>query len=85
MNMRRFAAGTVALLVIFATVVLPVASQPSPFIIDAIAPLTGPQAFTGAAISETLRVFETWTNEHGGLRGQPIHFDIRDDQSNPAI
>jgi branched-chain amino acid transport system substrate-binding protein len=64
---------------------LPSSPAGTPFTIDVIAPLTGIGAFQGASITRSLRVFEAWTNEHGGLRGQPIHFEIHDDQSNPAM
>jgi branched-chain amino acid transport system substrate-binding protein len=69
----------------FLLTVAPAASEQTPFNVNVILPLTGTQAYTGAALAQTLRVFEMWTNEHGGLRGQPIHFDIHDDESSPAV
>ena len=84
MSFRRLL-GAAVLCALAVTAALPVSSQPAPFIIDVILPLTGTQAYTGASMADTLHVFEAWTNEHGGLRGQPIKFDIRDDQSSPAL
>lgn len=60
-------------------------SAAQPFTIDVLLPMTGSLAYDGSSNAETLRVFEQWTNEHGGLRGRPIHFEIHDDQSNPAV
>lgn len=51
--------------------------------IDAILPLTGPNAFAGGLEAEALRIYERYANAHGGLRGMPIRFDIRDDESSP--
>lgn len=53
----------------------------SVFVINAIMPLTGPLAFSGTQEAEALQIFERFANGHGGLRGQPIHFNILDDGS----
>ena len=61
------------------------AAQPAPFTMDVILPLTGSGAFVGAADKQIFDAFEKYVNDNGGLRGQPIHFDIHDDQSNPQV
>jgi branched-chain amino acid transport system substrate-binding protein len=61
------------------------AAQPAPFSMDVILPLSGPGAFVGKADAQIFEAFEKYTNDNGGLRGQPIHFDIHDDQSNPQV
>jgi branched-chain amino acid transport system substrate-binding protein len=60
-------------------------AQPVPYTMDVILPLTGPGAFVGKADAQIFDAFEKYANDSGGLRGQPIHFDIRDDQSNPQV
>jgi branched-chain amino acid transport system substrate-binding protein len=62
----------------------PASSASGPYVIQVILPLTGPAANTGTLAAQTLRIFETYANEHGGLRGQPIHFDVHDDGSQPS-
>jgi branched-chain amino acid transport system substrate-binding protein len=61
-----------------------VSAAPEPYVIPAILTLTGPAANSGDQYAQTLRNFETFANQHGGLRGRPIHFDIHDDGSQPA-
>jgi branched-chain amino acid transport system substrate-binding protein len=60
-------------------------AQPAPLNIDAILPLTGGSAYSGLADSQTVAAFEKYANAHGGVRGQPIHFIVSDDQSNPSV
>lgn len=60
-------------------------AQPAPLNIDVILPLTGSSAFVGAALAQTVTAFEKYANAHGGVRGQPIHFTVADDQSNPSV
>jgi branched-chain amino acid transport system substrate-binding protein len=60
-------------------------AQPAPLNIDAILPLTGGSAYSGLADSQTVAAFEKYVNAHGGVRGQPIHFIVSDDQSNPSV
>jgi len=71
------------LIAAFLLATVPATSASGPYIIPVIVPLTGPSANTGALAAQTLHIFETYANEHGGLRGQPIHFDIHDDGSQP--
>lgn len=79
MNLRMLIALAGALVLMTATA----SSAAGPYVIPVIVPLTGPSANTGALAAQTLRIFEGYANQHGGLRGQPIHFDIRDDGSQP--
>jgi len=73
-----------ALIGAIAISVAPVRSAPEPYVIPVIVPLTGPAANTGALVAQSLHIFEQYANQHGGLRGQPIHFDIHDDGSQPV-
>jgi branched-chain amino acid transport system substrate-binding protein len=56
-----------------------------PYTIDTILPLTGSGAYSGQLHAEAMRMYETFANANGGIRGRPVHFDIHDDQSNPVI
>lgn len=60
-------------------------AQPAPLNIDVILPLTGASAFVGQALAQTVAVFEKYANAHGGVRGQPIHFSVADDQTSPQV
>jgi branched-chain amino acid transport system substrate-binding protein len=62
----------------------PVTAQPKPYVLDAIMSLTGTAAALGADEAASLALYEKVVNRTGGLRGQPIHFEIVDDASNPA-
>lgn len=53
--------------------------------INAILSLTGPFAFLGNTEAESLRTLEPLINKTGGINGQPVHFTIADDQSQPAV
>jgi len=52
--------------------------------INAILSLTGTFAFLGNAEATSLRTLEPLINKQGGINGQPVHFNIADDQSQPA-
>jgi branched-chain amino acid transport system substrate-binding protein len=56
-----------------------------PYTINAILSLTGTFAFLGTSEATSLRTVETLINKQGGINGQPVHFDIHDDQSQPAV
>jgi branched-chain amino acid transport system substrate-binding protein len=56
-----------------------------PYEINAILSLTGPFAFLGNTEAASLRTLEPLVNKSGGINGQPIHFNIQDDQSQPAV
>jgi branched-chain amino acid transport system substrate-binding protein len=62
----------------------PVTAQTqTPYTIDAILDVTGSNAFTGEIYATSLKMYEGYLNAHGGINGRPIHFNIRDEQSNP--
>jgi branched-chain amino acid transport system substrate-binding protein len=83
--------GVRALLVALLTIAIGSASaggvqaQPGPLNIAVILPMTGQAAFSGQADAQTVAAFEKWANAHGGVRGQPIHFTVSDDQSSPQV
>lgn len=66
------------------TTIGPAAAQPKPFVLDCIMSLTGTAAALGADEAASLALYEKVVNRTGGLRGQPIHFEIVDDASNAA-
>lgn len=51
--------------------------------IHVILPLTGGASFLGKEEQKTLRLAEPIINKAGGIKGQPVHFEFYDDQSNP--
>ena len=77
------------LILVFALLVatLPLGSRAAeePFEIDVSLPITGQVAFLGANTAKGVRALEGFINQHGGIRGRPVKFNISDDQSNPAI
>jgi branched-chain amino acid transport system substrate-binding protein len=64
---------------------LPAAAQPAPYTINVILSLTGPAANLGQDEAAGLTSFEKFVNRTGGIRGTPLHFQIADDQSQPAV
>jgi branched-chain amino acid transport system substrate-binding protein len=81
--MKKFPAALLALLLLCAGA-MP-ARAADPFTINVLLSLTGPGAFLGTAEAKTLSAIEKVVNKTGGVRGQPLHFDIADDQSSPQI
>jgi branched-chain amino acid transport system substrate-binding protein len=75
----------VALLFIASIPLSVAAAPPDPFVIPGVLPLTGRFAFFGQAIKASLHVVEEKVNREGGVDGRPIRFDIKDDQSSPAV
>ena len=61
----------------------PAASQPKPYVINVILPLTGPGASLGQDEATSLKAFEVFANRTGGIKGTPIHFQVYDDQTQP--
>lgn len=61
------------------------AQAPGPFTLDVLLSLTGPAAFIGKSQAEAIRLYEAVVNRQGGIRGQPVHFEIHDEQSTPAV
>ena len=55
-----------------------------PFEVNVILSLTGPFAFLGKSEAAALTALEPVINKAGGINGQPIHFTVFDDQTNPA-
>lgn len=84
--MRRLV--SLALLAALGAAFVPVSSSAadtSPYVINAVLSQTGPAAFIGTSETKALLMIEDQVNKHGGLRGQPIKFDVADDQSNPLL
>lgn len=83
---RSFARRLLAPLAAIAiAVTLPAAAQPAPYTINVIVSLTGPAANLGQDEAAGLAAFEKFANKTGGIRGTPLHFQIADDQSSPAV
>jgi branched-chain amino acid transport system substrate-binding protein len=59
------------------------AADAVPLRIPAVLSLTGAGAFLGSAEGHTLQVVQAYVNAHGGVRGRPVEFDVRDDQTTP--
>lgn len=64
---------------------MPAGAQGAPYTFQVILPLTGQAAYSGQAESQSLAAYEKYLNANGGVRGVPIHFDIRDDQTSPQV
>lgn len=84
---RLLAAGLAALLVASMPFAAGDAAEQNlpPYEITAILSLTGPVAFTGKEMQQTLLVIQDVVNKSGGIRQHPLHIDALDDQSNPQI
>ena len=74
----------VAALLFTGSVVVP-ASSADPYTIYVVASLTGPGAFLGQAGAKSLEAAEKLINSTGGIQGRPVHFEISDDQTQPAV
>jgi branched-chain amino acid transport system substrate-binding protein len=61
------------------------AKAAEPYTVDVMLPLTGAAAFAGQAQQLVVRMYERLVNKTGGIHGQPLRFEIHDDQSNPVI
>jgi branched-chain amino acid transport system substrate-binding protein len=55
-----------------------------PYPVDVVITLSGGGTFIGKAEQQTLQLVESVVNKQGGIKGQPIHFVIHDDASQPA-
>jgi branched-chain amino acid transport system substrate-binding protein len=72
-------------LVCASLVLLPAVSRAAdPYDFHVILSLSGYAAFIGQQEQTGLRALEEAVNKTGGINGQPVRFDIVDDQSNPA-
>jgi ABC-type branched-subunit amino acid transport system substrate-binding protein len=71
-------------LAVLIALIVVLASRPATaadtYTIDVLMPLTGPAAFVGQAQQQAAHVYETIVNRSGGIHGQPLHFEIHDDQ-----
>jgi branched-chain amino acid transport system substrate-binding protein len=56
-----------------------------PVTIDVMLPLTGPGAFLGSQEKTAIELIEKLVNQQGGIKGQPVEFVFRDDQTNPQV
>lgn len=63
----------------------PTAAQPAPYTIHVILSLTGASANYGKDAAASLTGLEKLVNRSGGIRGVPLHFQIGDDESSPAV
>jgi branched-chain amino acid transport system substrate-binding protein len=63
----------------------PLKAADEPYEMYAVISLTGGAAFLGRDEVPSIQAFEKWTNSHGGIRGRPIHINILDEASNPAV
>jgi branched-chain amino acid transport system substrate-binding protein len=70
---------------VLAGATVPAGAQNAPVTFDVILPMTGQAAFSGQAEGQSLTAFEKYVNANGGLRGSPIHFDVKDDQTSPQV
>jgi branched-chain amino acid transport system substrate-binding protein len=85
----RHAGARVRLAVAAALLVAGSAAAPArsadPYTIYAVESLTGPGAFLGQAEAKSLEAAELLINKGGGIQGRPVHFEIADDQTQPAV
>jgi branched-chain amino acid transport system substrate-binding protein len=78
--------GALAITALASGALAPVAARAAdPYEINAILSLTGTFAFLGTAEAKSLQTLEPLINKQGGINGQPVHFVIQDDQSQPAV
>jgi branched-chain amino acid transport system substrate-binding protein len=64
---------------------IPAAAQPAPYTINVVLSLTGAAANLGQDELAGLTAFEKFVNRTGGIKGTPLHFQVGDDQSQPAV
>jgi branched-chain amino acid transport system substrate-binding protein len=60
-------------------------SAEEPYVINIAVGLTGGGAFLGKAQQKSLQLVEKAVNASGGIRGRPLQFSFRDDQTNPQV
>ncbi|HXP92930.1 MAG TPA: ABC transporter substrate-binding protein [Candidatus Binatia bacterium] len=83
--MNRTLAQAATLIALFALSVGPASPAPEPYVIDVLINGTGANAWVGQTESEALRVYEKFANSQGGINGQPVHFELHDDQTEPRV
>lgn len=74
-----------AIAALIGLLVAPASAAPATYAIDVLLPLTGPAAFAGNSQALATRLYEAIVNKTGGIHGQPLHFEIHDDQGSPAV
>jgi branched-chain amino acid transport system substrate-binding protein len=81
----KFNRGMIALLVsgIFTLALQGTAKPADAYNVNVILPLTGGASFLGKEEQKALRLAEPIITKAGGIKGQPVHFEFYDDQSNP--
>jgi branched-chain amino acid transport system substrate-binding protein len=83
---RRFSLRLAAL---FATAAvlstsLAASAQAQPYVLTAILPITGNNAFIGGQEQKAIQALVLYVNAHGGIHGRPLQVDYLDDTNNPA-
>jgi branched-chain amino acid transport system substrate-binding protein len=64
---------------------LSVSAAPEPIVIGAVISTSGPSAPLGVPQKNALAIVEKDVNEHGGIDGRPLHFEIVDDEAKPDV
>ena len=85
MHLRRPIARTALILGVVLAAGAVRAAPPPAVEIPVILSLTGSAAATGTEEAEALKLLADSVNKNGGVRGRPLSFTIRDDQSNAQI
>jgi ABC-type branched-subunit amino acid transport system substrate-binding protein len=57
----------------------------TPLELYALVPITGPLAFYGQGVQQSLAAEAVAINADGGIRGRDVHFTVLDDQASPQI
>ena len=73
------------LLALTSTVARTNAAPSAPLTIDVVLSMTGAGATLGKDESLAFAIFEKTSNAKGGINGQPVHFEIHDDATNPQV
>jgi branched-chain amino acid transport system substrate-binding protein len=60
-------------------------AEPSPVEIPVVISLTGSFAFQANSAAKAFALVEDATNKEGGIRGRPVKFVLRDDQTSPQV
>ncbi|HEV8021191.1 MAG TPA: ABC transporter substrate-binding protein [Candidatus Lustribacter sp.] len=61
------------------------APSKTPFTIDVIVSQTGQSAFQGQQAIAAIRAVESAINADGGINGQPVRFQLHDDETKPQV
>jgi branched-chain amino acid transport system substrate-binding protein len=75
-----------ALIAAFAFVqVLPASAAGAPIVVGVVISTSGPSAPLGVPQKNALAIVEKDVNDHGGIDGRPLHFEIVDDEAKPDV